>query len=70
MKGHTTSGLGSGFSNTATGGSAFDGYTSGFFNQGVTGPIFGFPSGTESGFNSGFENMGTAIASVFGILRG
>jgi hypothetical protein len=37
----------------------------GFFNNGVTGPIMGNPSGVFSGFSSGFANIGTAIAGVF-----
>lgn len=59
----------SGFFNTATGGSQYDGGISGFFNVGVTGPIGTFSSGQASGFDSGVLNMGTGVAGWFNLQR-
>jgi hypothetical protein len=42
---------------------------SGFFNTGVTAPIFGQPSGVHSGYNSGLLNIGTGIAGLFSLAR-
>jgi hypothetical protein len=59
----------SGFFNTAGGGFDTDGWTSGFFNTGVSGLFAGNPIGVDSGFNSGLGNIGTGIAGVFNLAR-
>jgi hypothetical protein len=49
----------SGVSNTALGGTFFNGRVSGFFNTGVPTSLVNFPSGTASGLLSGVGNTGT-----------
>jgi hypothetical protein len=46
-----------------------NGFSSGFFNTGVTGPLGGAPSGFFSGFDSGLGNMGNGIAGVFNLAH-
>jgi hypothetical protein len=58
-----------GFFNTASGGSNINGFMSGFFNTGVTGPFPPLASGVVSGLDSGFFNSGTCLAGFFGITQ-
>ena len=59
----------SGFGNTASGGSNGNADISGYFNRGITGPIFGHPSGYFSGADSGLLNFGTAISGLISLGR-